>query len=50
VRTSGTADVDPDERLGELLSGFVGTQLLYVVAELGVADALGEKRGASMLW
>ena len=37
---SGTAVVDPDERLGELLSGFVGTQLLYVVAELGVADEL----------
>ena len=38
------ADVDPDERLGELLGGFVGTQLLYVVSELGVADALGERR------
>ena len=43
VRTSGTADVDPDETLGVLLSGFVGTQLLYVVAELGVADALEEE-------
>lgn len=34
--------MDVDERLGNLLGGFVGTQLLYVVAELGVADALGE--------
>lgn len=40
---SGTTDVDPDERLGGLLSGFVGTQLLYVVAELGVADALAQE-------
>ena len=39
----GTTEVDPDERLGELLGGFVGTQLLYVVAELGVADALGNE-------
>ena len=30
-----------DEQLGNLLGGFAGTQLLYVVAELGVADALG---------
>lgn len=43
VGTSGGAGVDPDERLGELLSGFVGTQLLYVVAMLGVADALGKE-------
>jgi hypothetical protein len=42
VETTGSEDVDPDERLGDLLGGFVGTQLLYVVTELGVADALGE--------
>ena len=35
-------NTDPDERLGELLGGFVGTQLLYVVAQLGVADALAD--------
>ena len=38
---SNAPDVDPDEQLGQVLGGFVGTQLLYVVAELGVADALG---------
>ena len=32
--------MSPDQRLGNLLGGFAGTQLLYVVAELGVADAL----------
>lgn len=42
MRTTG-ADFDPDERLGELLGGFVGTQLLYVVTQLGVADAIGEE-------
>jgi hypothetical protein len=33
---------DPDELLSELLFGFLGTQLLYVVAELGIADLIGE--------
>ena len=33
---------DPDEVLFELLFGFLGTQLLYVVAELGIADLIGE--------
>jgi len=47
VHTTGSEEADPDERLGDLLGGFVGTQLLYVVAELGVADALGE--GASSI-
>ena len=42
VETAGVEDVDPDERLGELLGGFVGTQLLYVVCELGVADELSQ--------
>jgi O-methyltransferase len=42
METTGSVDVSPDERLGDLLGGFVGTQLLYVVTELGVADALGE--------
>jgi Dimerisation domain len=37
-----TENIDPDEQLGDLLGGFAGTQLLYVVAELGIADALGE--------
>lgn len=32
---------DPDEVLSGLLFGFVGTQLLYVVAELGIADLIG---------
>ena len=30
--------LEPDDVLGDLLFGFLGTQLLYVVAELGVAD------------
>ena len=34
---------DPDEVLSELLFGFLGTQLLYVVAELGIADLIGEE-------
>lgn len=42
VEATGPEDMDADERLGDLLGGFVGTQLLYVVTELGVADALGE--------
>ena len=42
METTGADDVDVDERLGNLLGGFVGTQLLYVVTELGVADALVE--------
>ena len=42
MQVSGAEVVDPDERLGELLGGFVGTQLLYVVSELGVADELAE--------
>jgi len=33
---------DPDEVLSELLFGFLGTQLLYVVAELGIAELIGE--------
>ena len=40
MKTAGTADVDPNDQLGALLGGFVGTQLLYVVAELGVAEEL----------
>jgi hypothetical protein len=31
VETTGLEDLDADERLGDLLGGFVGTQLLYVV-------------------
>ncbi len=31
---------DPDEVLSELLFGFLGTQLLYVVSELGIADLI----------
>ncbi len=42
VQAAGEGEVDPDERLGELLAGFVGTQLLYVVTELGVADELAQ--------
>ena len=42
MQRAGSEDVDPDERLGELLGGFVGTQLLYVATELGVADELAE--------
>lgn len=38
--SEGPSHVSPDQRLGNLLGGFAGTQLLYVVAELGVADAL----------
>lgn len=34
---------DPDEVLSELLFGFLGTQLLYVVAELGVADLIDKE-------
>ena len=34
---------DPDEILSELLFGFLGTQLLYVVAELGIADLIDEE-------
>ncbi len=34
---------DPDEVLGELLFGFLGTQLLYVVAELGIADLIDKE-------
>jgi hypothetical protein len=33
---------DPDEVLLGLLFGFLGTQLLYVIAELGIADLIGE--------
>lgn len=32
---------DPDEILGGLLFGFLGTQLLYVVSDLGIADLIG---------
>jgi hypothetical protein len=35
---SGVTSVDPDDVLRDLLFGFLGTQLLYVVAELGIAD------------
>lgn len=31
---------DPDDVLSELLFGFLGTQLLYVVSELGIADLI----------
>ena len=41
MEPTDTEELDADAQLGELLSGFVGTQLLYVVAELGVADELG---------
>jgi hypothetical protein len=34
---------DPDEVLSELLFGFLGTQLLYVVADLGIADLIDEE-------
>jgi len=42
VQRPSTQEVDPNDRLAELLGGFVGTQLLYVVTELGVADELSE--------
>lgn len=31
---------DPDDVLSELLFGFIGTQLLYVVSKLGIADLI----------
>jgi hypothetical protein len=34
---------EPDEVLSELMFGFLGTQLLYVVAELGIADLIDEE-------
>jgi O-methyltransferase domain/Dimerisation domain len=37
---SDDTNVDPDDLLGDLLFGFLGTQLLYVVAELGIADLI----------
>lgn len=41
---------DPDEVLSELLFGFLGTQLLYVVAELGIADLIdGEPEAVEVL-
>jgi hypothetical protein len=41
---------DPDEVLSELLFGFLGTQLLYVVAELGIADLIdGEPESVEVL-
>lgn len=41
---------DPDEVLSELLFGFLGTQLLYVVAELGIADLIdGEPEPVEVL-
>lgn len=42
VDAAGAEDLGPDERLGTLLGGFAGTQLLFVVAELRVADELAE--------
>lgn len=38
-----SATPDPDEVLGRLLFGFLGTQLLYVVSELGIADLIGDE-------
>lgn len=38
-----SATQDPDDVLGGLLFGFLGTQLLYVVSELGIADLVGEE-------
>ena len=38
-----SATADPDELLGRLLFGFLGTQLLYVVSELGIADLIGDE-------
>ena len=41
---------DPDEVLSELLFGFLGTQLLFVVAELGIADLIdGEPEPVEVL-
>ena len=41
---------DPDDVLSELLFGFLGTQLLYVVAELGIADLIdGEPEAVEVL-
>jgi len=37
------ASLDPDDLLGDLLFGFLGTQLLYVVAELGIADFIEDE-------
>jgi hypothetical protein len=37
---------EPDEVLGELLFGFLGTQLLYVVAQLGIADLVDGEASA----
>jgi hypothetical protein len=34
---------DPDEVLSELLFGFLGTQLLYVASELGIADLIDDE-------
>jgi ubiquinone/menaquinone biosynthesis C-methylase UbiE len=43
-----TAELPPAWRLLELLDGFVTTQLLYVAAKLGVAEALSDgPRGAA---
>jgi hypothetical protein len=39
VATTSPAAV---ERLSRLVDGYLGTQLLYVAAELGIADALGD--------
>jgi hypothetical protein len=37
---SDVTTVDPDDLLRDLLFGFLGTQLLYVIAELGIADLI----------
>ena len=34
---------DPDEVLSGLLFGFLGTQLLYVASELGIADLMDDE-------
>jgi O-methyltransferase domain len=44
------AERDPEDVLDELLFGFFGTQLLYVVAELGIADLIdGEEASVDEL-
>jgi O-methyltransferase domain/Dimerisation domain len=40
---SDETSVDPADLLGDLLFGFLGTQLLYVVAELGIADFIEDE-------
>jgi len=42
-----SATRDPNEVFAELLFGFVGTQLLHVAAQLGIADLIGDEQQES---